>query len=64
MYQNQQVPVDQRYTLEKGDVVGMLIPLNEKKNLHNPLELADYITSFCLAALGKQAPLFGEVSQK
>ena len=47
-----------------GDVVGMLIPLNEKKNLHNPLELADYITSFCLAALGKQAPLFGEVSQK
>jgi len=47
-----------------GDVVGMLIPPNEKKNLHNPVDLADYITSFCLAALGKQAPLSVEVSQK
>ena len=44
-----------------GDVVDMLIPPNEKKNLHNPVELADYITSFCLAALGKQAPLSVEV---
>lgn len=47
-----------------SDVVGMLIPPNEKKNLHNPVDLADYITSFCLAALGKQAPLSVEVSQK
>ena len=47
-----------------GDVVGMLIPPHEKKNLHNPVDLADYITSFCLAALGQQKPLSVEVSQK
>jgi len=47
-----------------GDVVGMLIPPNEIKNLHNPVDLADYVTSFCLAALGKHSSLFVEFSQK
>ena len=47
-----------------GDVVGMLIPPNEIENLHNPVDLADYVTSFCLAALGKHSPLSVEVSQE
>ena len=45
-----------------GDVVGMLIPSDEKDNLHSPVKLADHITCFCLAALGKQPPLSVEIS--
>ncbi len=45
-----------------GDVVGMLIPADEIKEMHNPAELANHITSYCLAALGKRAPLSVEVS--
>ena len=47
-----------------GDVVGMLIPPDEIKNLHNPVDLADYVTSFCLAAIGKHSSLSVDVSQE
>ena len=45
-----------------GDVVGMLIPPNEIKEMHNPVGLANHIAAYCLAALGKRVPLSVEVS--
>jgi len=40
-----------------GDVVGMLIPVDEINRLHTPEQLADHVTAFSLAALGLGAPL-------
>ena len=42
-----------------GDVVGMLIPAAEIDRLHTPEQLADHVTAFSLAALGRAAPLTG-----
>lgn len=42
-----------------GDVVGMLIPEDEIERLHTPEQLADHVTAFSLAALGRAAPLPG-----
>lgn len=40
-----------------GDVVGMLVPLDEREALHTPQPLADHITTYALAALGMASPL-------
>jgi AcrR family transcriptional regulator len=40
-----------------GDVVGMLVPDDERAALHTPVPLADHITSCALAALGLAPPL-------
>ncbi len=40
-----------------GDVVGMLIPASEISRLHTPEQLADHVTAFSLAALGRGEPL-------
>jgi hypothetical protein len=39
------------------DVVGMLIPADERDALHTPVPLADHITHYALAALGLAIPL-------
>ena len=46
-----------------GDVVGMLIPTDEIDRLHAPEQLADHVTAFSLAALGRAAPLTGHQSR-
>jgi AcrR family transcriptional regulator len=40
-----------------GDVVGMLVPERELRTMHTPQALADHVTRYTLAALGK-APAF------
>jgi AcrR family transcriptional regulator len=40
-----------------GDVVGMLVPEDEREALHTPQPLADHITRCALAALGIDPPL-------
>lgn len=40
-----------------GDVVNMLIPGPEINRLHTTDQLADHVTSFCLAAFGRGTPL-------
>jgi hypothetical protein len=45
-----------------GDVVGMLIPPTEINEMHNSVDLANHITAYCLAALGKHTPLSVEAS--
>jgi AcrR family transcriptional regulator len=40
-----------------GDVVGMLVPEGELHTMHTPQALADHVTRYALAALGKGAPL-------
>ena len=40
-----------------GDVVGMLVPADEREALHTPQPLADHITTYALAALGMASPL-------
>ena len=40
-----------------GDVVNMLIPGPEIASLHSTDQLANHITSYCLAALGRERPL-------
>jgi len=39
-----------------GDVVGMLVPSDEREALHTPQPLADHITTYALAALGMASP--------
>ncbi|MFM8495261.1 MAG: CerR family C-terminal domain-containing protein [Planctomycetia bacterium] len=36
-----------------GDVVGMLVPANELSTLHTPAQLADHVTRYALASLGR-----------
>lgn len=43
-----------------GDVVHMLIPSPEINRLHTTDQLADHISSFCLAALGRGQPLVNQ----
>ena len=40
-----------------GDVVGMLVPAEERAVLHTPRELAAHVTRFTLAAIGAGPPL-------
>ena len=40
-----------------GDVVGMLVPERELRTMHTPQALADHVTRYTLAALGKAPPL-------
>ena len=40
-----------------GDVVGMLVPQRELQSMHTPQALADHVTRYALAALGRGAPL-------
>jgi AcrR family transcriptional regulator len=42
-----------------GDVVGMLVPADEIERLHTPSRLAEHVTRYALAALGRAAPLPG-----
>ena len=42
-----------------GDVVGMLVPADEIERLHTPPRLAEHVTRYALAALGRAAPLTG-----
>jgi AcrR family transcriptional regulator len=42
-----------------GDVVGMLVPAGELERLHTPPRLAEHVTRYALAALGRAAPLAG-----
>ena len=42
-----------------GDVVGMLVPAGELERLHTPPRLAEHVTRYALAALGRAAPLPG-----
>jgi len=40
-----------------GDVVGMLVPERELRTMHTPVALADHVTRYTLAALGKAPTL-------
>ncbi len=42
-----------------GDVVGMLVPPAELETLHTPPRLAEHVTRYALAALGRVPPLAG-----
>ena len=42
-----------------GDVVGMLVPADEIERLHTPPRLAEHVTRYALAALGRVPPLAG-----
>jgi AcrR family transcriptional regulator len=42
-----------------GDVVGMLVPADEIERLHTPSRLAEHVTRYALAALGRVPPLTG-----
>jgi len=42
-----------------GDVVGMLVPADEIERLHTPPRLAEHVTRYALAALGRAVPLTG-----
>ncbi len=42
-----------------GDVVGMLVPPAEIASLHTPAQLADHVTRYALAALGR-GPALGQ----
>jgi AcrR family transcriptional regulator len=43
-----------------GDVVAMLVPTDELVSLHAPPRLAEHVTRYALAALGRVPPLAGQ----
>ena len=46
-----------------GDVVAMLVPPAEISRFHTPDQLADHVSGFCLAALGRGEPLLSRRSR-